>query len=79
MGKAHAPYEFGVKVSIATTLRRSKSGQSALNAMVLPGNPYDGHTLATASSASSPMRAILATTPRSPIGSRSTPPARSAA
>jgi IS5 family transposase len=46
-GKAHAPYEFGVKVSIATTLNRSKGGQFALHAMALPGNPYDGHTLAT--------------------------------
>ncbi|UCI18101.1 IS5 family transposase [Mesorhizobium sp. B2-1-8] len=46
-GKAHAPYEFGVKVSIATTLERSKGGQFALHAKALPGNPYDGHTLAT--------------------------------
>jgi len=45
-GKAHAPYEFGVKVSIATTLKRSRGGQFALHAMALPGNPYDGHTLA---------------------------------
>lgn len=46
-GKAHAPYEFGVKVSIATTLKRCRGGQFALHAMALPGNPYDGHTLAT--------------------------------
>ncbi len=46
-GKAHAPYEFGVKVSLATTLERSKGGQFALHAKALPGNPYDGHTLAT--------------------------------
>jgi len=46
-GKAHRPYEFGVKVSVATTLNRSKGGQFALHAMALPGNPYDGHTLAT--------------------------------
>lgn len=46
-GKAHAPYEFGVKVSVATTLKRSRGGQFALHAMALPGNPYDGHTLAT--------------------------------
>jgi IS5 family transposase len=46
-GKAHAPLEFGVKVSIATTLHRSRGGQFALHAMALPGNPYDGHTLAT--------------------------------
>ena len=46
-GKAHAPYEFGVKVSVATTLKRSKGGQFALHAKALPGNPYDGHTLST--------------------------------
>jgi len=46
MGKAHAPYEFGVKVSLATTLERSKGGQFALHAKALPGNPYDGHALA---------------------------------
>ncbi len=36
-----------MKVSVATTLQRSKGGQFALHAMALPGNPYDGHTLAT--------------------------------
>ena len=46
-GKAHKPYEFGVKVSVATTLKRSKGGQFALHAKALPGKPYDGHTLAT--------------------------------
>jgi IS5 family transposase len=45
-GKAHAPYEFGVKVSIATTNRRCAGGQFVLHARALPGNPYDGHTLA---------------------------------
>ena len=44
-GKAHKPYEFGCKVSIATTNRRSKGGQFVLHAKALPGNPYDGHTL----------------------------------
>ena len=39
-GKAHAPYEFGVKVSVATTLKRCKGGQFALHAKALPGNPY---------------------------------------
>ena len=46
-GKPHRPYEFGVKVSVATTLKRSKGGQFALHAKALPGNPYDGHTLNT--------------------------------
>ncbi len=45
-GKAHKPYEFGVKVTIATTNRRCKDGQFVLHAKALPGNPYDGHTLA---------------------------------
>ena len=45
-GKAHKPYEFGTKVSIATTNRRGKGGQFVLHAKALPGNPYDGHTLA---------------------------------
>jgi IS5 family transposase len=46
-GKAHRPYEFGVKVSVATTLHRSKGGQFIAHVKALPGNPYDGHTLAT--------------------------------
>jgi IS5 family transposase len=46
-GKAHRPYEFGVKVSVATTHRHSKGGQFVTHAKALPGNPYDGHTLAT--------------------------------
>jgi IS5 family transposase len=45
-GKPHKPYEFGVKVSITTTLKRSKGGQFVIHAQALPGNPYDGHTLA---------------------------------
>ena len=45
-GKAHAPYEFGVKVSVTTTLKRSRGGQFIVHAKALPGNPYDGHTLA---------------------------------
>jgi IS5 family transposase len=44
-GKAHRPYEFGVKVSVATTLAHAKGGQFAIHAKALPGNPYDGHTL----------------------------------
>ena len=46
-GKAHRPYEFGVKVSVATTLAHSKGGQFVAHVKALPGNPYDGHTLAT--------------------------------
>ena len=46
-GKAHRPYEFGVKVSVATTLVHSKGGQFIAHVKTLPGNPYDGHTLET--------------------------------
>ena len=45
--KAHRPYEFGVKVSVATPIARARGGQFALHAKAMPGNPYDGHTLAT--------------------------------
>jgi IS5 family transposase len=41
-GKAHKRYEFGQKISIATTNRRNW----VLHAGLCPGNPYDGHTLA---------------------------------
>jgi IS5 family transposase len=44
-GKARAPWEFGVKVSLTTSNRRCKGGQFILHAKALPGNPYDGHTL----------------------------------
>ena len=44
-GKADKPYEFGVKVTLTTTNRRTKGGQFILHAKALPGLPYDGHTL----------------------------------
>ena len=47
-GKASAPYEFGVKVSVTTTNARAPGGQFVLHAKALPGNPYDGHTLRSA-------------------------------
>jgi len=43
-GKAHKRYEFGVKVSVAATNR----GGLVVGMLALPGNPYDGHTLAPA-------------------------------
>src|SRR5262249_5979826 len=46
-GKAHRPYEVGVKVSVPTPVKHSAGGQFATHAAALPGNPYDGHTLAT--------------------------------
>jgi transposase, IS5 family len=45
-GKPHRPYEFGVKVSVATPLQRCRGGQFVAHVAALPGNPYDGHTLA---------------------------------
>lgn len=43
-GKARTRYEFGTKVSLATTLE----GGFVVGARSFPGNPYDGHTLAPA-------------------------------
>jgi IS5 family transposase len=40
-GKAHKPYEFGVKVSLAVT---HKEG-FVVGIQSCPGNPFDGHTL----------------------------------
>jgi hypothetical protein len=40
-------YEFGVKVSVATTIGHAKGGQFVTHVKALPGNPYDGHTLET--------------------------------
>ncbi|MCP4185103.1 MAG: IS5 family transposase [Hyphomicrobiales bacterium] len=45
-GKARTRYEFGVKTSIATINERAKGGQFVVGSQALPGNPYDGHTLA---------------------------------
>lgn len=43
-GKARVRYEFGTKVSVATTL----AGGFVVGMRSMPGNPYDGHTLADA-------------------------------
>lgn len=40
-GKSKQPYEFGVKVGIASTVR----GNLIVGARAFHGNPYDGHTL----------------------------------
>ena len=40
-GKARVRYEFGTKVSVATTNR----GGFVVGMRALPSNPYDGHTL----------------------------------
>ena len=43
-GKAHKRYEFGCKVSVAITNEKNW----VLGVQALHGNPYDGHTLASA-------------------------------
>jgi IS5 family transposase len=40
-GKVRTPYEFGVKVSVATTLKEGL----IVGMRAMPGNPWDGHTL----------------------------------
>ncbi len=40
-GKARQPYEFGVKVGVASTFK----GNLIVGARAFAGNPYDGHTL----------------------------------
>ena len=40
-GKSRNPYEFGVKVGLAMTLK----GNLIVGARSFPGNPYDGHTM----------------------------------
>lgn len=40
-GKSRKPYEFGVKVGLAMTLK----GNLIVGARSFPGNPYDGHTM----------------------------------
>ena len=41
-GKAHQPYEFGVKAGFAITHKKGL----IVGARTFPGNPFDGHTLA---------------------------------
>ena len=36
-GKAHKPYEFGVNVSVATTLSHAKGGQFVTHIKAIPG------------------------------------------
>ncbi|BAJ79394.1 putative transposase [Acidiphilium multivorum AIU301] len=45
-GKARTRFEFGVKISIATTNGAAPGGQFVLGMQSQSGNPYDGHTLA---------------------------------
>ena len=43
-GKAHKRYEFGQKISVATSNRNNW----ILGVLLCKDNPYDGHTLAAA-------------------------------
>jgi len=87
-GKAHKPYEFGVKVSVATTLSHAKGGQFVTHVKAMPGKPYDAthwqqsyrrwkRLSATLSSASSPTRDTAATTHRPATSSESSSLVRS--
>ena len=89
-GKAHKPYEFGVKVSVATPAQALQGRPVRRPCAALPGNPYDGHTLAHVipaieqpsarrSSGSMRMPATAATMRRPSISSKSTRPGRSVA
>jgi len=88
-GKAHRACEFGVKVSLATPLRRCRGGQFVALVAAIPGTPSDGHTLAAVvprsrarsasrSPASSPMPATAVTTHRAVQACASSRPGRSA-
>ncbi len=89
-GKPHKPYEFGVKVSVAATLKHSKGGQFVAHAQALPGTPMmairwrpsfprSSNSSAIRSSGSTPMPVTAATTRRPSISSKSTRPGRSVA
>ena len=45
--KLTAPTSSASRVSVATPLQRCRGGQFVAHVAALPGNPYDGHTLAT--------------------------------
>ena len=86
-GKARAPYEFGVKVSITTTNARAPGGQFVLHAAALPGNPYGGHTLKqavegaerlTGRPSNAPTSTMAIAAPMRPTRIASSPPDRSA-
>ena len=62
-GKSRNPYEFGVKVGIATTLK----GTLIVGARAFPGNPYDGHTLSEQVEQASILMQALDTKPNKAI------------
>lgn len=56
-GKARQRYEFGQKVGLATT----NGGNWIVAAGLLPGNPYDGHTLSATLAAASAVSGVAIT------------------
>lgn len=60
-GKAAKPYEFGCKVTVATTNARCAGGQFVVHIDALHGNPYDGHTLKAAVEAAQAWTGVTAT------------------
>ena len=55
-GKAHKPYEFGVKVGVVSTNKES----FVVGMKSLPGAPYDGHTLWSSLQQAKQMTGVLA-------------------
>ena len=77
-GKAQARYEFGVKVSIATTNAAVPGGKFVLGARALPGNPYDGHILAEQIAQAERVTGIESSAPMSTAATAATTPTRPA-
>ncbi len=63
---ACTPYEFGVKVSITTT---HKEGL-VVGVRSMPGNPYDGHTLAEALEEAAILSDVAQKSPSWTVGTR---------
>jgi IS5 family transposase len=64
-GKAHKRYEFGCKVSIAST----SADNWLIGAQALPGRPYDGHTL---TGALAQVTDLTGASPRPPLSVKAT-------
>lgn len=62
-GKSRQRYEFGVKTSLATTLKQGLM----VGARSFPGNPYDGHTLAAQLEQTSTLLQDIAVAPKTAV------------
>jgi hypothetical protein len=83
-GNAHKPYEFGVKVSVATTLKHSKGGQFVVHAEIpmtavpwLASSRRSSSSSAIRSNGSTPMPDTAATMRRQITSSKSIHPSKS--